>query len=152
VFVWKKEEIMRWYRLFILFLPSLLVFFVSCQLTLQPAYNPSPDNAAEVRLTEITLSWEYRGYGVTFDVFFGTSVETLQLIRSGLEISRTTVEGLSPDTVYYWKVRVNGDSGLSRMSELWSFKTLSRKYYALTIGVSRYCQMLWNKQNRAYPS
>ncbi|HPX96709.1 MAG TPA: caspase family protein [Thermotogota bacterium] len=101
--------------------------------------NPTPSAESRTSATTVLLRWEYpEGSDVTFDVYLGTSSNTMALIARDLTDTFVTVSQLIPNTRYYWKVKVQNAFGQYRFSQVWSFDVIGGKRYALMIGVSDY--------------
>ena len=86
----------------------------------QTPTDPSPaDNATEVSL-DATLIWtgDYSG-SVTYNVYFGTSMDPP--LVSERQAETTYVPTLRLGTTYYWRVEAINEHGISSVSPLWSF-------------------------------
>jgi len=87
--------------------------------------NPSPSNNATNQPTTITLSWECSdpdGDAVTYDVYFGTSSNSMTKVSSGQTLNRSN---LSIGTTYYWKVVAKDSKGATTEGPVWKFTTQS---------------------------
>ena len=124
---------------FFVLLSIIVIFFSSCNTLggggAKPVNNPpnSPSNPfpedgmanAPIRPT---LSWtcsDPDGDPVTYDVYFGTSQDNLELLVSNLSQSSYELgENLNYSTTYYWKVVAKDDSGAQTEGSVWSFTTI----------------------------
>jgi len=88
------------------------------------AYNPSPpDEADDVVVYDIILSWTHGAYAVSHDVYFGTN-DSLDFMGN-----QTTTEFdpgmLDPGTTYYWRIDEVNFNG-KRTGAIWKFTTSDR--------------------------
>jgi len=85
------------------------------------AYNPNPhDEADDVEVYDVILSWTHGAYAVSHDVYFGTN-DSLDFISN-----QTTTEFdpgmLDPGTTYFWRVDEVNHNG-KRTGAMWNFTT-----------------------------
>ena len=88
------------------------------------AYNPSPPNEADnVVVYDVILSWTHGAYAVSHDVYFGTN-DSLDFMGN-----QTTTEFdpgmLDPGTTYFWRVDEVNPNG-KRTGAIWTFTTSDR--------------------------
>jgi hypothetical protein len=88
------------------------------------AYNPSPpDEADDVVVYDVILSWTHGAYAVSHDVYFGTN-DSLNFMGN-----QTTTEFdpgmLDPGTTYFWRIDEVNPNG-KRTGALWKFTTSDR--------------------------
>jgi hypothetical protein len=63
----------------------------------------------------------------TYDVYFGESPGSLELLASGLVTTQLAVVGpFEYDTTYYWRVDATNENGTTT-GDVWSFTTLEFK-------------------------
>ena len=92
---------------------------------------PSPCNHATNQPTTITLSWECSdpdGDAVTYDVYFGTSSNSMTKVsinQSGSTLNIDDLRTLSYETTYYWKVVAKDSEGATTEGPEWKFTTQS---------------------------
>uniref|UniRef100_UPI000ABC9BA2 CARDB domain-containing protein n=1 Tax=Desulfosarcina cetonica TaxID=90730 RepID=UPI000ABC9BA2 len=97
--------------------------------------NPSPaDGAVRVAILEegqpvaVTLSWAGGDPNpwdtVVYDLYFGTSADTLALVAESLDSATYAVSGLTGGTTYYWQVVARDDAGAETSGPVWSFTTI----------------------------
>lgn len=86
--------------------------------------SPTPVAAAVGSGPElVTLGWEDKtGTATSYKLYFGTSPSTLKLEKSGLSVPTFTVDTLTPNTTYYWRVAASTDIE-TIMGDVWSFTT-----------------------------
>jgi PGF-pre-PGF domain-containing protein len=105
---------------FLLLVPSV------CALS-SPSLTSPPNGATNVSTTP-TLQW-FAVLGATYDLQISTSQDFSQLVvdRKGLVLPSYTVgileTPLSPNTLYYWRVRAKTRLETSDWSQVWSFRT-----------------------------
>ncbi|MBS3999688.1 MAG: hypothetical protein KGZ71_04320 [Desulfobulbaceae bacterium] len=56
-----------------------------------------------------------------YDVYFGLSANSLQIIESGIDVTEYQLSGLSTNSKYYWKIGAFDDFGGYSESDVWSF-------------------------------
>ena len=86
---------------------------------------PSPEDGATAVATDSDLGWkggDPDGDAVTYDVYFGTSVNP-RLVSEGQAETRYDPGMLQYDTQYSWKVVARDSSGATTEGPLWSFTT-----------------------------
>ncbi|PKL86921.1 MAG: hypothetical protein CVV22_02185 [Ignavibacteriae bacterium HGW-Ignavibacteriae-1] len=74
--------------------------------------------------TQPTLEWrctDPENDILLYDVYFGLSANSLQIIESGIDITEYQLSGLSANTKYFWKIGAFDDFGGYSESDLWSF-------------------------------
>ena len=88
--------------------------------------NPTPsNNADEITLTP-TLTWECSdpdGDPITYDVYFGTSSESMQLISENQSAASYETDPLTYETDYYWQIIVSDDHENQINGDIWKFTT-----------------------------
>jgi hypothetical protein len=87
--------------------------------------NPSPtDNATDVN-TSTALSWTCTDPDqdpISYNVYFGAS-NNPSLVTSNITSNTLTLNLLSPNTTYYWKIVANDDHSNSTEGDIWKFTT-----------------------------
>ncbi|MCA0447285.1 MAG: hypothetical protein LCH54_13760 [Bacteroidetes bacterium] len=86
----------------------------------------SPANGSTGKSTTIVLSWtgnDPDGDVLTYNVYFGTSPATIQIVSSGKKEDYLEIRNLAHNTTYYWKIIAKDNKGASTESLVWSFKT-----------------------------
>jgi hypothetical protein len=118
----------------------LIVILSGCTVvfTVNTPLNPTPAIDARTSSRTVVLSWEYDGSGVSFDVYMGTSSDSLVLVARDLSTTTIEVSDLTPDMKYYWKVKAFNAFGQYKYSQLWTFEIIGGKHYALAIGIGDY--------------
>ncbi len=112
-------------------------------ITLSPANtppatpsNPSPSNGATGIILNPTLMWQCSdpdGDSLTYDVYFGTSADSLSKIATTSSNSYQ-LQNLSYETTYYWKI-VASDGQATSESPVWHFTTKSSSSTSPVINV-----------------
>lgn len=94
--------------------------------------HPTPANFAMGQPLAVTLTWE-GGAASRFEVYFGDNPSPNRVAT--VESNRYRVEGLRPETTYYWRVTgVNEASqGSATSSALWQFTTAPAAGYPYVI-------------------
>jgi PKD repeat protein len=92
------------------------------------AGEPLPQNGSTQELPDVALSWRFSdpdpGDKVAYDVFLGTSEQTLQAVaRRIAESSFKPAEPLRLGTTYYWRVDAYDTNEGALKGPLWSFAT-----------------------------
>lgn len=88
--------------------------------------NPTPANGSEHIDSPVVLTWNCSdpdGDTVDYSFFLGTTGANLSEIASGLTVSNYTLEDVSANTTYYWKVVATDDKDASSTSAIWRFTT-----------------------------
>ena len=85
------------------------------------ASSPSPSDGATGISTSPTLSWAATSSTDSYDVYFGTS--TTPPLVGNVTSASYPLSGLSPGTLYYWKVVAKNGCGNSTSGSVWSFTT-----------------------------
>ena len=89
--------------------------------TLSAPSNPTPEDGASGRTSDVTLSWSGSDKNsVTYDVYFGSSSD--QSLYTSTSSTSTTVSGLESGETYNWKV-VADDGQTTATGGQWSFST-----------------------------
>ncbi|WP_292598600.1 fibronectin type III domain-containing protein, partial [Mesotoga sp. UBA6090] len=87
----------------------------------------SPSNEEKnVDPKEVKLRWNCSdpdGDPLKYDVYFGTSRDKLNLIKSNITANEADPGTLKEETTYYWKVTANDGNDNTVESEIWEFKT-----------------------------
>ncbi|OQP61143.1 hypothetical protein A3860_05340 [Niastella vici] len=87
--------------------------------------NPSPaQNATNVFLNNQTTAFGWEGnYADSFDVYLGTSVDSLVKIGAVAAATATFTSGnLNPNTTYYWRIDGKNSNGTTT-GTIWNFQT-----------------------------
>jgi len=100
-------------------------------------YNPIPSDEAVVWATGITLRWdsyEPDDDTMTYDVYFDTNINPTTQVSSNQSETYFSIEALSYNTTYYWKVVAKDNKGGITEGPVWSFKTTnpSHKVFSIT--------------------
>lgn len=111
-------------RIFLLLVSVLSVsVFVSCaraRISLR-----APHNGEKNLPLSVTLNWSAESNRkLSFEVFLGTSSD-VSLVATTSSMSHV-LEGLSPETTYYWKVVATWGRGKTVDSGIWTFETTKR--------------------------
>jgi PKD repeat protein len=87
--------------------------------------SPNPSNGATGVSTSLTLTWSCTdpdaGDQLTYDIYFGTSENTLVQIVSNLTTSSISRSSLSQGVTYFWRVVAKDNHGNSTTGPIWSF-------------------------------
>ncbi len=98
--------------------------FVSKSPIPETPSDPSPLHGAMGLSTSLTLSWAPTPNATSYDVYFGTS--TNPPLVGNVASPSYPVSGLTPKTLYYWKVVAKNDcGGNSTSGPVWNFSTIS---------------------------
>ena len=101
--------------------------FTAAPLT---AYNPNPADGAKWIDTETGLSWSAGATGIKHDVYFGTDQTAVAngtggTLKSSQQTTKTyTLETLTQDTTYYWRIDEYDSSGNKYVGKVWNFTTI----------------------------
>jgi phosphatidylserine/phosphatidylglycerophosphate/cardiolipin synthase-like enzyme len=96
-----------------------------------PQVRSPADNGKTTGLSA-TLTWNGGRWAHNYDVYFGTSVNTLTKVGSNLNLGPSAsssenqtfaVSNLAPATSYYWKITSKTMANLSVSGPVWSFTT-----------------------------
>ena len=106
--------------------PGLFIDDVIVEIPIPSATDPDPgDHATGIPCEDVVLSWVCESAD-SFDLYFGTSSDDLDLISEDVTVSSYDLPLLEQGTTYYWRVGVaSGDIAVS--GDLWSFSTLLEK-------------------------
>jgi hypothetical protein len=85
--------------------------------------NPTPIDTAQTPLS-FDASWSVDPNAESYDVYLGTSSEP-PLIKRGVVGSVVRIQGLAPNTIYYWRVVARNAAG-ETLSGTWTFTTRNR--------------------------
>ena len=83
--------------------------------------SPSPSDGATGVSANPTLNWSATSNTDSYDVYFGTS--TSPPLVGNVTSASYPLSGLSPGTLYYWKVVAKSSCGNSTSGPVWSFTT-----------------------------
>lgn len=85
----------------------------------------SPADGATGVSTSPTLTWNASSGATSYEAQLATDPGFTNLVidRTGLTGTSTTVTGLAPSTLYYWRVNASNAGGTSPWSTVWSFTT-----------------------------
>ena len=89
-------------------------------------YNPSPSKEATVWGPSVTLSWDSYDAdydSMTYDIYLDTNSNPTTKVAAKKSATSFRVEGLSYDTVYYWRVVSKDNSGAITEGPVWKFTT-----------------------------
>lgn len=100
-------------------------------------YGPTPADGEEHVPFESTLEWDNNVEGASFDLWLGTSEDSLTLVSSDLtdhsfaipDIEDILSEKLAYDTTYYWRIDVSSSDSYFSQGSVWRFGTLSTQAY-----------------------
>ncbi|MDB2606259.1 hypothetical protein N9Y48_00635 [Zobellia sp.] len=83
------------------------------------------DDTKNVDLTQITFSWEALVGSLTYNVYFGTDPDNVDiLVETTTNLSFNFSDRFNVCTTYYWKVVANdGNGGVTESSSTYSFST-----------------------------
>jgi hypothetical protein len=95
----------------------------------------SPVTSSTGVITNPTFSWNTANFASTYQLQVSTSTTFLSTVLDQSNITGTsyTLNGLLPNTTYYWRVRSNNYVGTSGWSNIWSFTTLSNSITSVTL-------------------
>lgn len=99
-------------------------------------YGPDPENGEEHVPFDAILSWDSTMEPVSFDLWFGESIDSQGIILEGQSASSTGLsdvedqidQKLSYDTNYFWRVDLHSGE-TSTVGTTWRFKTVTLKAY-----------------------
>ena len=92
------------------------------------ATNPVPaDNATNVAMTTTDLTWDNQMGVTSYDVYFGTDPNPLNITPVTTNTNRFPV-ALDPNTTYYWTVVPENSIGQAAGCQTWSFTTGGNEY------------------------
>ena len=99
--------------------------YVVSRTTPLPPTPVSPSNGALNQPTTVTVSWNASGGAASYrlQVSLNSSFSTTVLDQSGITTTSRTVNNLSTNTAYYWRVSAMNASGTSAYSGTWSWTT-----------------------------
>lgn len=91
---------------------------------MEKASNPSPaDSSIGAGPEKVSFSWTERsGTALAYDFFFGTSPDSLKLIKKGLTSPVFEMDSLTPSATYYWKIKDSSDAQ-QILGDTWTFTT-----------------------------
>jgi len=119
---------------------SLILFTSSCVSVFNnppnaPA-NPYPeDNATDVS-TDLSLRWSCSdpdGDSLTYDIYFGTDLNNLQLVAQNYSTNSYQISNLEYNKKYYWKIVAKDSKGAIREGTVWSFTTVDTSKCTITL-------------------
>jgi len=66
----------------------------------------SPDNSSTINTASINLTWSSEGYAgdVTYNIYYGDSIENMGLEFSDVQDNRAELSGLKDNLTYYWRI------------------------------------------------
>ena len=87
----------------------------------------APADGSEVKALDVVLKWnnptkEYFGT-VRYNVYIGSSADTLEEIASDLYETTFSPEGIDANNTYFWRVDAVNDTGVTE-GQVWSFKAV----------------------------
>ena len=89
--------------------------------------NPEPVNGAVEQPTTITLSWEASDPNssdtLVYDLYFGRSGASVELLEEGLSDTFYTVKDLKFNTTYNWQIAARDNDDGETYGPVWNFKT-----------------------------
>jgi len=91
---------------------------------LKKPVNPYPADASTgAGPAQVHFSWtDSSGAATAYQLYAGTSPDSLRLLASGLPTPAYQLDSLIPSTTYYWRVRAASDVETA-FSDIWSFTT-----------------------------
>lgn len=115
------------------FLMSMLIQTTTCANYADPnsfppvpltAYNPWPANGSNEVPLSTTLLWQ-EGFGaISHNLYFSDNISLLDSRMIGnLAASSFDLQGLLPNTTYFWRVDELGANAAVYRGDIWSFKT-----------------------------
>ncbi len=111
------------------FSPPLFVTVTSANQPPHTPSNPYPSDQATTVAVTADLGWTGgdpdAGDGVTYDVYFGSSL-TLQKVASNISLPSFDPGTLLHSFTYYWKVIAWDNHGASAEGPVWSFTTMAQ--------------------------
>lgn len=86
-----------------------------------------PENGKEDVNLSVSLSWSKIKYAKEYELEVSTDklFKNFVYSRKGLKQNNYELNGLSINSVYYWRVRSKNTFGISKWSEIFSFKTVA---------------------------
>ena len=106
------------------------------QLPPYPPTQVSPANGVVNIATQARLEWKRAPFATSFDVYLGTSQDTMTPTRVNAQVDEnppetytfTPAQALQPNTIYYWRVvsrtyATDAKPSLAATSDIWSFRT-----------------------------
>lgn len=84
----------------------------------------SPANGSTGVSTSVTLTWNASAGADSYTLQGSTDLSTVTFQQSGITGTSFTVDGLSENTTYYWRVNATNVYGTSEWSDVWSFTTM----------------------------
>jgi len=103
-------------------------------------YNPVPSNNMKKWTTNISLIWDCMdsdGDDVRYDVYFGSSIDTMIRVATGQTEKIVTNIDLTYDKTYYWKVIAKDSWGAATEGPVWEFSTIEELPVPLLVLVER---------------
>jgi hypothetical protein len=99
---------------------------ISLGLALRRPAAPTDATPTDTALTRTAFdaSWSTDPNATSYDVYLGVTPEP-QLFVSGLTTSVVHIQGLAPNTTYYWRVVARNAAG-ETLSGTWTFTTRDR--------------------------
>jgi hypothetical protein len=100
----------------------------SFKVTPATAWIPVPPDGAAYMKTSATLTWTAGQNALNHDVYVSTSKEDVEQGAAGAfkgnqKTASLQLDGLTPDTTYYWRVDEVGMTGTKQTGEIWKFTT-----------------------------
>ncbi len=99
-------------------------FKTDYELTDVPVLVSPANNSTGIPYTSFSIDWN----GVTganqYQYQISTTNDFTNIVRNGTtSLTDRTITNLQPNTLYYWRVRGENNSGYSNWSEIWNFTT-----------------------------
>ncbi len=99
------------------------VNFIGIRLPGIPSSPYPPDSATSVA-TNVTLKWSCIGSQLKYDIYIGTTSQSMKRVAIGINLPSYSPSALKYDTTYYWKVSAWNSAGRT-YSPVWRFTTVA---------------------------
>lgn len=109
--------------------PNRLLYSIFNSVTVPSAPTLiSPTNNSTGISTSPTLSWSASSGATSYrlQVSLNSSFSSFVLDQSNISATSFTLNGLTNNTTYYWRVNASNSAGTSQWSSVWSFTTISQ--------------------------
>jgi len=109
-------------------------FKTEYELTTAPSLLLPTDNSTDVSYSSFLIDWDAISNVDSYQYQISTTNDFTSIIRSGnTSLTDKTITSLTPNTLYYWRVRGENVNGYSPWSTLWSFTTETAVMVAPTL-------------------